>query len=308
MLEWRGMLRSIGISCVLHGSFRKHLEEIRRITHLFFRAGIDVIAPTIAPVESERDGFVRFEGEEKDDARVIELRYLHHLKRLGKTGFSYFVNPGGEIGRSASYELGIAQALNVRCFFRDPLVDHPAFVSRTQIWSPELLAEYVVEKGELPPPKLATNERGLQRMWNRLLVPGSVVAVGGVIIRERQGMTETLLVKTHKWGHRWSMVGGKVRRNERLLQALSREVGEETGLRGRATEHVCTFDQIKNSGYHDTSISHVFVDYVFKTEGSRVRLNEEAQAFVWMPPEIALRDLEIEPNAKHTLEAYVAAR
>jgi ADP-ribose pyrophosphatase YjhB (NUDIX family) len=284
------------------------LEEIRRVTHLFSRAGIDVLAPSLASVANQEDGFVRFEGEERDDPRVIELRYLHHLKRLGKTGFSYFVNPGGEIGRSASYELGVAQALNVRCFFLAPLVDHPAFVSRAQVWSPELLAEFVAERRELPPPTLSTDERGLQRMWDRLLVPGSVVAVGGVIVRERQGMTETLLVKTHKWGHRWSMVGGKVRRNERLLQALAREVGEETGLRGRAEEHLCTFDQIKNSGYHDKSISHVFVDYVFKTEGSRVRLNEEAQEFVWVPPEIALRDLEIEPNAKHTLEAYVATR
>ena len=297
----------MAISCVLHGSFRKHLEEIRRAARVFTAAGIEVLAPALASVVDEAEGFVRFEGEERDDPRVIELRYLHHLKRLGKTGFSYFVNPGGELGRSASYELGIAHALNVRCFFQAPLADHPAFVSRRQVWSAERLAEYVAEKGELPPPKLMTDERGVQRMWNRLLVPGSVVAVGGIIIHERNSMIETLLVKTYKWQDRWSMVGGKVRRNERLLQALAREIKEETGLRGRAERHLCTFDQIKNSGYHDASVNHVFVDYVFKTEGSRVRLNEEAEEHVWLPPSIALRDLDIEPNAKHTLEAYVAS-
>jgi hypothetical protein len=49
---------------------------------------------------------------------LVELLYLHNLKRLGRNGFSYFVNPDGYIGASASYELGIAQLTNVRCFFQ----------------------------------------------------------------------------------------------------------------------------------------------------------------------------------------------
>lgn len=39
--------------------------------------------------------------------------------------------------------------------------------------------------------------------------------------------------------------------------------------------------------------------------GSRaVILNEEAENYVWLPPDMALRDLDIEPNARKTVEEY----
>ena len=100
------------------------------------------------------------------------------------------------------------------------------------------------------------------------------------------------------------MVGGRVKRNERLEDALVREVEEETGLKGFIGQHICTFDQIKNSGYYKSGIQHIFVDKVIKVISKRVHLNEEAQDYIWLPPDIALRDLLIEPNARHTLELY----
>jgi ADP-ribose pyrophosphatase YjhB (NUDIX family) len=98
-----------------------------------------------------------------------------------------------------------------------------------------------------------------------LIVPGSVVATGAII--EHQASKgrlerEILLVKTHKWGNRYSIVGGKVRRNESLRSALLREVREETQLKGQVGQHIVTFDQIKNSGYYQTGVQHIFVDNV----------------------------------------------
>ena len=81
------------------------------------------------------------------------------------------------------------------------------------------------------------------------MVPGSVVATGAII--EYQPRTsrleKILLVKTHKWGNRYSVVDGKARCNERLEEALLREVKEETSLSGEVAYHICTFDQLKNS-------------------------------------------------------------
>ena len=139
------------------------------------------------------------------------------------------------------------------------------------------------------------------------MVPGSVVAAGGIITYDNpksRGPAELLFVRTHKRGDRFSMVGGKVRRHERLSAALKREVKEETGLDGGVDAHICTFDQIKNSGYYLGGIQHIFVDYVFKVGSKKVRLNDEAQDYVWMPAKQALCDLDIEPNAKHTVEIY----
>jgi len=139
------------------------------------------------------------------------------------------------------------------------------------------------------------------------MVPGSVVAVGGIIeyVSDKpKKEKEILLVKTHKWGDRYSMVGGKVRRNERLDSALIREVKEETGLSSFVGEHICTFDQIKNSGYYLSGVQHIFVDKVTRVKSKKVRLNEEAQEYIWIPPQVALKELSIEPNARHTLELY----
>lgn len=297
------------IRCVLHGSFRRHFDEIKRVRRLFADAGIQVLAPAAAEIAAFEGGFALLEGEERVDPRMVELLYLHHLKRLGEDGFSYFVNPEGYIGVSASYELGIAQATNVPCFFLAAPNDHPAYLHRNAVWKPESLAAFIQENGRIPAPKIHRNERAIHALWQELMVPGSVVAAGGIIEHDDGKARKekvVLLVRTHKWGGRWSIVGGKVRRNERLADALRREVLEETGLPGRVGAHLCTFDQIKNSGYYQAGTQHIFVDNVVQVDSKRVRLNDEAEDYVWMPAREALRDLPIEPNARHVLELYAA--
>lgn len=295
---------------MIHGSFRKHLDEIRRAIHIFKSAGITVLAPEAHEVVGESDGFIFFEGEEEKDPRLVELLYLHKIKKLGSDGFSYFVNPEGYIGKSTSYELGIAQVANVPCFFLTKPSDHPAYVHANSMWSPENLAAYIVEYDTLPGPIAHPSEIVIHTLWEDLMLPGSVVATGGIIQYDSGRSTETpelLFVKTHKWGGRYSMVGGKVRRNETLLGALQREIREETGLLGRVNSHVCTFDQIKNSGYYSPGMQHIFVDYVVNVDSKKVQLNEEAQDFTWLTAKEALDNLDIEPNARHTLEIYMSS-
>ena len=89
-----------------------------------------------------------------------------------------------------------------------------------------------------------------------------------------------------------------------LEKVLRREAKEENGLSGGVGAHVATFDQIKNSGYYLSGIQHIFVDKIVKVGSKKVELNEEAEGFLWLPAKIALRDLDIEPNARHTLELY----
>jgi ADP-ribose pyrophosphatase YjhB (NUDIX family) len=290
---------------VIHGSLRRHLAEIRRAVAVFRSAGIEVLAPKIGPVAAETDGFVFFGGEARQDRRLVELLYLRNLKRLGENGFSYFVDPDGYLGTSASYELGIAQATNVPCFFLAKPADHPVYLHPNSVWSPEDLAAFIAERGRLPAPVSAPDEAVIHRLWEELVAPGSVVAAGGIIRhRPARGEEELLFVRTHKWGGRYSMVGGKLRRRETLLQALRREIREETGLAARVDRHLCTFDQIKDSGYWLAGLSHIFVDYAVTVDSKRVTLNEEAEDFVWLPAGEALQALELEPNARRTLELY----
>lgn len=292
--------------CIIHGSFTKHFAEIQRVHQLFTAAGIEVLAPKAMELTSSVDGFALFDDEIGKDPRLIELEYLHNLKRLSHEGFSYFVNPDGYIGKSASYELAIAQLTNVRCFFSDSLEDHPAYVHKNAIWAPDELAQYISTHNTLPPQQIHANEKLIHKLWQDLMVPGSVVATGAIIEREVKDETEILLVKTHKWGDRYSIVGGKVRRNETLNDALLREVKEETNLDGTVGRHLLTFDQIKNSGYYQKGVQHIFVDNVVRVRNRRITLNDEAQSYIWAKADEALRFLDIEPNARMTVEAYLA--
>lgn len=173
------MIQSHKFRCVIHGSFRKHFDLIQRAYQLFTEAGIEVLAPKQSEIVSINNGFTLFEGEENMDQRLVELMYLHNLKRLSENGLSYFINPEGYIGKSASYELGIAQLSNTRCFYYSELEDHPAYVHKNAIWSPEDLVAYILEKNTLPEPQVKRSERAIHKMWEDLMVPGSVVAAGG---------------------------------------------------------------------------------------------------------------------------------
>lgn len=160
--------------CVLHGSFSKHFDKIQQVHRLFTAAGIEVLAPKAGELIAYDQGFGLFEDEIGQDPRAVELLYLHNLKKLGDNGFSYFVNPGGYIGKSASYELGIAQLTNTRVLFTDKLQDHPAYVHKNSIWKPASLLDHILTSNALPSPLAYRNERKIHQLWQDLVVPSSV--------------------------------------------------------------------------------------------------------------------------------------
>jgi ADP-ribose pyrophosphatase YjhB (NUDIX family) len=298
------------VRCIIHGSFRKNYDLIKEAAAKFSKVGIDVIAPDISNIVGEIDGFVHLASDINQDPRITELMYLKKLSELGPEGFSYYVNPNGRLGTSASYELAMDQLTNTRYLFMNPIRDHPAYVPQNSVWKPVELADYIFENGHYPSPFIPQNEEYIHRMVQDLILPGSVIAVGAIIVDEsgkryRMGQEkDVLMVKTHKWGDRFSIVGGKVRRNERLADALQREVLDETGLESDLLDSICTFDELRGGNYFLPGTHRVFTDNVVAVPSRKVTLNYEAQDFVWMPPSVALRDLDIEPNARKTLELY----
>lgn len=287
-------------NCLIHGSINKFRPEIANTTQIFQQNGINVMVDLSQEIGSINESFVKFKAQEKLDNSVIEGKFLQNLND-SNLGFCYFVNPSGYIGKGSVYELAHATSLNIPIFFLEkPDLDFYS-APKNSIWKPMDLVRYIKTFKKLPDQSFDSKE------WCELCLPRSVVAVGAIIEwQPKQGKeTQILLVQTHKWGNRFSIVGEKKLRSEDISDTLIRGVHEETGLRFCDFEPLCTFSQIKNSGYHQPLTDMLFVDSIVKSSNRRVSLNDEAQYSIWMPVHEALNVLDLEPNARHTLEIYL---
>jgi phosphoglycolate phosphatase len=119
-----------------------------------------------------------------------------------------------------------------------------------------------------------------------------VPTVGALILNQKG---EMLLIRTHKWSHRWGIPGGKIKRGETCEAALIREITEETALKLQDIAFVMVQDCIEPVEFQ-RSAHFLLLNYIAycADEQPQVVLNEEAQEFQWLPLAEALRmDLNI---------------
>ncbi|MGV3663365.1 MAG: NUDIX domain-containing protein [Prosthecobacter sp.] len=114
------------------------------------------------------------------------------------------------------------------------------------------------------------------------------IATVGALIVNSSG--EMLLIRTHKWSHRWGIPGGKIKRGETCEEALIREITEETALELRDIEFVMVQDCVEPPEFQ-RSAHFLLLNYIARCAGTQpqVVLNEEAQEFQWLPLEKALQ-------------------
>ena len=92
---------------------------------------------------------------------------------------------------------------------------------------------------------------------------------------------QLLLVKTHKWKGNYTIPGGHVELGERLVEALKREVNEETGLELIHGEFLCHQEFVYDDTFWEKR-HFIFFDFVCRVREGSVNLNDEAQEFVWV--------------------------
>lgn len=90
-----------------------------------------------------------------------------------------------------------------------------------------------------------------------------------------------LLCKSHKWDNKYVIPGGHIELGEKMEEALKREVMEETGLKIYDLKLISLKESVYSETFHEKK-HFIFIDYICKTNSSKVSLNDEAEAYQWV--------------------------
>ncbi len=112
------------------------------------------------------------------------------------------------------------------------------------------------------------------------------------------------LMQSHKWAGKYVVPGGHVELGETLEAALRREVAEETGLAIRDIRFVGVQEFIYDAAFWQPR-HFIFFDYACRTDQTEVRLNDEAEEYVWATVDEALR-LPMDPYTEKAIRACLA--
>jgi ADP-ribose pyrophosphatase YjhB (NUDIX family) len=106
-----------------------------------------------------------------------------------------------------------------------------------------------------------------------------IVTVGGLIYDDAR---QALMIRTHKWSDLWGIPGGKIKWGETSVEALRREIKEETDLMVTDIEFVLVQDCIHSKEFYRDA-HFVLLNYTCRCASPpTVKLNEEAREFRWV--------------------------
>jgi 8-oxo-dGTP pyrophosphatase MutT (NUDIX family) len=135
-------------------------------------------------------------------------------------------------------------------------------------------------------PDLTVPDLGVLRtlLDRRRSVTRPIATVGALI---HDGLGKLLMIRTHKWGDRWGIPGGKIERGETALAALQREIREETALELGDIRFVLVQDSIDSPEFMRPE-HFLLLNYIARALSNAVCLNDEAEEFLWLAPADAI--------------------
>jgi 8-oxo-dGTP diphosphatase len=133
-------------------------------------------------------------------------------------------------------------------------------------------------------------------------MPTHIVAAGGIVENE---LGEILLVKTQHGG--WVFPGGQVEVGENLMDALIREIKEESGVDTTVTRLIGVYSNTASYKWHDgvTDVpTKVMLDYMCNPVGGELCTSEETSDSRWVTKGSVL-DMISEPAIRLRYQAYL---
>ncbi len=143
----------------------------------------------------------------------------------------------------------------------------------------------------------------LVRMFGKRKAERPIATVGALI---HDGQGKVLMIRTHKWSDKWGIPGGKIEKGEGSVEALRREISEETSLEISDIRFVMVQDCIDSPEFFRKE-HFILLNYVAKAASHEVVLNEEAEEFVWVTIVEAMQ-LDLNTATKILLDRVIAEK
>ena len=125
--------------------------------------------------------------------------------------------------------------------------------------------------------------------------------VGGLIVNYEG---KILLVKSYKWFDTYTLPGGHIELGETMVEAVKREVKEETGLDVEVKEMLLTQEAIFASEFYKRK-HFIFIDFLCRSKDQQVKLDQqELQDYIWVYPGAAY-NLKLDSFTRKTLDKYL---
>lgn len=129
-------------------------------------------------------------------------------------------------------------------------------------------------KAESRAPKARSRAAGRERPLS------PVVAVGAVIVQNDRAV---IVRRRHAPGRgEWTLPGGRVEWGEALVEAVRREMREETGLDVVVGPVVELFERIERSADGGVTVHFVVVDYICAASAGTLHAGDDAEVAVWV--------------------------
>ncbi|RYD36391.1 MAG: NUDIX domain-containing protein [Verrucomicrobiaceae bacterium] len=284
-------------------------EEFRRRFRLPYREFYDELLPGIAMEELEEHFRPAFDGaistvfvlpharEKLDWCRELGIRTFV-LTSMDAIAFARQLE---EFGLKGHFEATYAGVLDKRQLIHRILETHGLVPEETAFVGDMIhdvetarhagIASIAVLTGYNHPevlaavrPDLTVPDLGvLQGILARRKSSRPVSTVGALV---HDGAGKVLMIRTHKWGNRWGIPGGKIERGEPSEDALRRELREETGLEISGVRFVMVQDCIDSPEFMRPE-HFILLNYVAQASGTDITLNDEAQEYRWVSPDEA---------------------
>lgn len=135
-----------------------------------------------------------------------------------------------------------------------------------------------------------------------MIMPTHIVAAAGVVENDKG---ELLLVKTHNSG--WVFPGGQVEVGENLIEAVIREIKEESGINVEVKKLFAVSSNTGvNKGYNGVKVvpTKVMMDFICTYVDGKLGISDENSESSWVKKDKVL-DMITTPAIRQRFQAYL---